>query len=161
MKHFGISTLMAGCLLWTLLDVAPIPTGNRCKDKKQQKEFEQYVRNRNRTLLTPLAKVSTEKVKAKGSTWVELSGTINPFTDSAMSIVKEYGFSYKENKEGSQYINVPADNIENGHFTVKITGLSPGTEYTCRTYMIVKDQPYVLTPNYYGYNIDFTTDKEE
>ena len=160
MKHFGISSLMAGCLLWTLLDVAPIPTGNRCKDKKQQKEFEEYVRNRNRPLLTPQAKISTEKLVAKGATWVELSGTINPFDNSAMSIVKEYGFSYKVNNDDSQYINVPANNIENGRFTVKITGLSPGTEYTCRTYMILKAQSFVLTPNYYGYNIDFVTDKE-
>lgn len=157
MKHFGISSLMAGCLLWALLDMVPIPTGNSCKDKKQQKQYEHYIRNRNTLALIPKPQIETLDVVDSGSTWAELGAQVTPNDESYMSIIKEYGISYKVNDDESPYINVPANNINKGRFSVKVNGLSPGVTYTYRPYVRFKASSSIEIQQAFGYNKNFVT----
>lgn len=149
-----------------MLDVIPFNLsddshGNSCKEKKERKQFENYVRNRNSQWLTPKPQIKSCDVVSKGATWAELKGEITLTGDIDMSYISEYGFSYKVNSDDSDYTNVAGNNIENGKFTVKLTDLSPDVKYTYRMYVRLNGFTYIGNPMIYGDNKTFVTDANE
>ena len=136
MKHFGVSTLMAGCLMWVLLDAAPIPSGNSCKDKKQ----ERYHRPSNLGPSIPLIprsfpKVITGDVKEMGDKWVELTASFEYDGDYDVKDIAEYGIGYREEGTNDSFKEVASKNLSDKEFTVKLSSLDPRKIYEYRSYI--------------------------
>lgn len=141
MKHFSITSLLAGSLLLIFLDHVPIPpssdSGSSCKDKhKEQKEIR---------LLEPvktlenIPKLTTGEVISRGETWVEISGKLDLANREDMKFINEYGIAYAQNAEKEsdrKFTDVPASELKDDNsFTVKITDLDPDVSYVYCAYV--------------------------
>jgi len=136
MKHFGISTLMAGCLMWALLDAAPIPSGNSCKDKKDN--YYRPVRPINNFgIQAPqnFPNVVTGDVKDKDDTWVELTGNFVYDGTYNSKDVAEYGIAYREKGSNKGFKEIASTNLSDKTFSVKITNLDPNKIYEYHAYV--------------------------
>ncbi len=83
----------------------------------------------------------TGAVLDSGETWAEVEGYVNN-TDKKTNIstpVKEYGVEYSLAEDGAAIKKIKGSGLANSKFSVKITGLKPGTKYQYRTYVIPDD----------------------
>lgn len=136
MKHFGISTLMAGCLMWVLLDAAPIPIGNSCKEKPNN--YHRPVRPTNNFgIQVPhnFPNVATGDVKDKDDTWVELTGSFVYEGTYNSKDVAEYGIAYREEGSDKAFKEISSTNLSDNTFSVKITNLDPNKIYEYHAYV--------------------------
>jgi len=149
MKHLGVSSLMAGCLMWALLDAAPIPMGNRCKDK-QKSNISIYDRP---VFVSP--QVNTLGIVKQGDNWVELEGEI-PMDIMPMQLLKiQYGISYKADEKDAKFKEIHGTSLKDRKFTVLIENLDPQKQYVYRAYLTVikqytiygEDKTFILDPS--------------
>lgn len=146
MKHFGISSLLAGTLLLILLDAAPIPSSSSCKDKRARKAYENYQQTRNNLIQTglipkqlSLPQPTAGKAIDYGATWAELSGEITLVDPKLRNYISEFGIAYKvnDNDPDIKLIDVPAKELkEDNTFTVEISGLRPDIPYIYHAYIV-------------------------
>ena len=115
MKSFGISSLFVGCLMFSLLDMAPSPSG--CHDRHPYN---------NRYIKGTIA-VTGEDIIV-GDTWAEVNGKAYPENIPAYCELNDYGIEYKEG-DGSQsgYAKISAMASNEVAFTIRIEGLKPNT----------------------------------
>ena len=136
MKHFGVSTLMAGCLMWVLLDAAPIDFGNSCKDKKQERYHRPSTLGPSIPFIPrSFPKVITGDVKEMGDKWVELTASFEYDSDYDVKDIAEYGIGYREEGSNDNFKEVASKNLSDKEFTVKLNGLDPHKNYEYRAYI--------------------------
>ena len=102
--------------------------------------------------------VVTGGVDEKGDNWAELEGYLNNTDDDGKVTVSvaEYGIEVCL-EDGSGEKRVASKNLSDGEFSVKVTGLTPGTNYRYRAYANIGTKS---APEYkYGKNKKFATDK--
>ena len=103
----------------------------------------------------------TGGVTTYGDTWAEVEGFVNN-TDKDGNVttpVKEYGVEYGLNDGNDTPKIKKASGLTESKFSVKLTGLTPGTKYRYRTYVIPNDPEDQDTK--YGSYKTFTTEKKE
>lgn len=166
MKHFGISSLLAGSLLLIFLDLIPIQEKSSCKDKHKDQPIRRtlvpikpvnpepikYIRE---TVFQP--KIATTEVTGRGDTWVELKAKFDKDDSETLSFIqgyglKDYGFMYSQNTDKESDRNftiVPASKINDDYsFNVKITNLKPDVSYVYCTFVEViskAEEPRLFT----------------
>ncbi len=161
MKHFGISSLMAGTLLFTLLDLAPLPDSSGCKDKHKplKEKYDQL----------EIVGFTIYAVDV-GADWVELeyeaNAQIGPAFQDAFEIGVEYWVKEKTKYTKPLSITVGAVRLlkpdekvieeETPRQTVRIDGLKRGQTYSYRPYIIKSLSNKIL----YGVTKTFTTLKK-
>ena len=101
--------------------------------------------------------VVTGGVDEKGDNWAELEGYLNNTEDGVVTVaVAEYGMEVSL-EDGSSEKRVASKNLSGGEFSVKVTGLTPGTNYRYRAYANIGTKS---APEYkYGKYKKFATDK--
>lgn len=102
--------------------------------------------------------VVTGGVDEKGDNWAELEGYLNNTDDDGKVTVSvaEYGIEVCL-EDGSSEKRVASKNLSDGEFSVKVTGLTPGTNYKYRAYANIGTKS---APEYkYGKYKKFATDK--